>query len=153
MFLSVSFDILLFFFPLLLINYTPLHVIYIIHGKPLNILIRWTEDHSNSIKTQGKIFLYTYENFIPYQWMLRCPAQMNTDTGPQWDIWGRCWRQALLSLSHLPPQCVVAWQHCVTAPSYLVLALSHNYPLAMPYYFYSTQAHMLEAFSGFSYST
>lgn len=31
--LSVSFGILLFFFPLLLINYTPLHIIYIIQWQ------------------------------------------------------------------------------------------------------------------------
>lgn len=47
------------------------------------------------------------------------------------------------------PQCVVDWLDCITAHSYLVVVLSHNHP----HYFYLTQAHALEALSGFSYST
>lgn len=47
------------------------------------------------------------------------------------------------------PQCMVDWLDCITAHSYLVVALSHN----CLYYFYLTQAYILEAFSGFSYST
>lgn len=37
-----------------------------------------SRNYNNSIKTQGKIILYTYQDFMTCQWRLRCPAQRNT---------------------------------------------------------------------------
>ena len=84
--------------------------------------------------------------------MLRCPAQMNTHTGPQRGLWGRCWWQALLSPSHLPPRCIGAWQDCITAPSYLVLALFHNCLCYAILLLLNPSTHP-RSISGFFYST
>ena len=107
--------------------------------------------HYISIKILGE---NTCQNSIAYQWRLRCPAEMNRDPQAHSGVLrGDADNKPYWSSPHLASQCVVAWLDCITVHCYLLLALSHNCHIAMPYYFYATQAtHPRDVFSS-SHST